>query len=1275
PLFINETTFVRARVFLENQIPGPIVTHSYFFDASLEERGLPVFSLVTNPDFFWDADTGIYVQDFKPEWEQPLNVEFFENDGNNQAAFNERAGVKINGQNSWELPQKMLGIYFRGGYGSGSLDYPLFHDRDRTHFDDFILRAGGSDWSYTLMRDGLSQSLPQTNTYVGYQGFRPCMVFVNGEYMGIHNIRSRIDEGFVEENYGVTANSYDLIANDGEIEEGGDSAYWVMDALMGEDLSVQANFDAVAEVVDVQDFADYWITEIWSSNSSWGHNVLLWKSNEDGEKWKFLLGDLDRGFTGSTNQDVDNFTLSQNNDYDYARTWIRHMLENPGYADFFAQRFTDHLHTTFHPNRVNDQIDVFVNRIVGEVPYHVDRWEGTTSSYGDGINSVGFWENEIATLRTFAMERSPFMVEDLFDAFELDDAVSLVTGNLPEGAGNIRLNAFRIPGSPWVGPYFKAMPFELTAVPNPGQEFIGWSEQVEEELVALGSVWKFSDTGEDLETTWRDAAYDDSNWASGNAELGYGDGDEVTTVSYGSNANDKHVTTYFRKTFVFEGDTSIPLAGIAQLRRDDGAVVYFNGEEMFRSNMPEGTIGFNTFASDGVGGNAESDLNTVALGLPLVEGENVIAVEIHQISSTSSDISFDLSLSASVVSDEIISDVNPMPLTLTDNSGFAARYEPTGACTLPLVLEADTTLTLSCSPYLAIGTTHVSLEATLTIEPGVEIWFPEDASLIIEGAIQAIGTEESPIVFKANEADGFTSWGHMKFRETAESNVLKYIVIENATQGEHPIHDRAALTAWFSDLQIDHATLVDNYSNPIYAEHSSITLTNSTIHSEVTGDLVNVKYGSALIENCTFIGNNAPDTDAIDYDQVTNGVIRDCEIHSFFGLNSDGIDLGEESDDVLIEGCLIHHCTDKGISIGQNSTATIRNTTICQCALGVALKDLGGADLDHMTFYGNQIAVSAYEKNSGFGGGTAGIMRSLLSNSSDSPVFADSLSVLHVTDSFYDTDTLWGPNVSWANPHFSSPTTFDFTLLEASPAIGASDDSDWGTESHLFLGPVDLMISEIGYAGLEDPDKEWLRLLNTGDEALNLSGYSLSDAVSVIIPAGTWLEAGASLLLVRDLTFFDNSTDQILQWDAGQLANEGERILLMNAVGMVIDHVRYESEAPWPIPAMGLESLQLISADRDNHFASSWMLNELQIGIEEPWASSAVRVYPNPSKSSVWIESRSSIEMIQAFNGLGQQIHVWFGLSNRTELDVSSWSNGTYVLLINGSKTIRLIRQ
>jgi hypothetical protein len=329
-----------------------------------------------------------------------------------------------------------------------------------------------------------------------------------------------------------------------------------------------------------------------------------------------------------------------------------------------------------------------------------------------------------------------------------------------------------------------------------------------------------------------------------------------------------------------------------------------------------------------------------------------------------------------------------------------------------------------------------------------------------------------------------------------------------------------------------------------------------------------------------------------------------------------------------------------------------------------------------MTFYGNQIAVSAYEKNPGLGGGTALISSSLLSNSSDSPVFSDSLSVLQVEDSYYDTDTLTGANVSWANPYFSSPTAFDFTLLEASPAIAASSDgSDWGSESHLFSGPRDIMISEIGYAGLEDSNKEWLRLLNAGNESIDLSGYSVSDGIYMTIPDGTTLEAGASLLLVSDLTFFDNTTDQLLQWESGQLSNEGERIILMNTSGVVIDHVRYKTSAPWPVPVLGQESLQLVSVDLDNHFASSWVLNEIQIGLEESLISHAIRLYPNPAKSFLTIESNLGIDMIQAFNSMGQKIGTWSSLSKRTELDVSSWSDGSYIILINGSHAMRFIHQ
>ena len=161
-----------------------------------------MISIATNPEYFWSNDIGLYVQDFKPEWKYPINIELFENDGGDRAAFNELAGVKVNGLNSWVLPQKMLGIYFDNEYDQNNLEYPLFFDRQRNRYDNFTLRVSGSDWSQTMMRDGLSQSLTIGITDLGQMGFRPSIVFVNGEYLGIHNIRSRVDESYIEDNYG-----------------------------------------------------------------------------------------------------------------------------------------------------------------------------------------------------------------------------------------------------------------------------------------------------------------------------------------------------------------------------------------------------------------------------------------------------------------------------------------------------------------------------------------------------------------------------------------------------------------------------------------------------------------------------------------------------------------------------------------------------------------------------------------------------------------------------------------------------------------------------------------------------------------------------------------------------------------------------------------------------------------------------------------------------------------------------------------------------------------
>jgi hypothetical protein len=163
-------------------------------------------------------------------------------------------------------------------------------------------------------------------------------------------------------------------------------------------------------------------------------------------------------------------------------------------------------------------------------------------------------------------------------------------------------------------------------------------------LVAAGSTWRYLDDGSNQGTAWRAPTFNDSAWRSGPAQLGYGDGDEATVVGFGPDPNAKHITTYFRRTFSVADPSAFPALTLRVLR-DDGAVVYLNGTEVFRTNMPSGTITHTTRASSAVVGADESVFVSTTINASLLAaGTNVIAVEVHQSDPASSDLSFDLEL-------------------------------------------------------------------------------------------------------------------------------------------------------------------------------------------------------------------------------------------------------------------------------------------------------------------------------------------------------------------------------------------------------------------------------------------------------------------------------------------------------------------------------------------------------------------------------------------------------------------------------------------------------
>jgi len=174
-------------------------------------------------------------------------------------------------------------------------------------------------------------------------------------------------------------------------------------------------------------------------------------------------------------------------------------------------------------------------------------------------------------------------------------------------------------------------------------------------LISAGSSWRYLDNGSDQGTAWRASAFNDSGWSNGVAQFGYGDGDEVTLIRSNRTGGTIIATTYFRKPFVFSNAWAVTNLTLGLLR-DDGGIVYLNGTEIFRSNMTNGPVVYSTnWAVTAVGGADEATFFTTNVSPALLaNGTNVLAVEIHQQSATSTDVSFDLRLTALIYDAPVI---------------------------------------------------------------------------------------------------------------------------------------------------------------------------------------------------------------------------------------------------------------------------------------------------------------------------------------------------------------------------------------------------------------------------------------------------------------------------------------------------------------------------------------------------------------------------------------------------------------------------------------------
>ncbi len=486
-ILLDSTRVVRARTFAPGVLPGPTATRTYFINQTYP---LPVVSLSTDPENFFDWNTGIYVMgpnaspdyphfgaNFWEDWEKPLHFELFGSNGLPEVSLD--AGVKIFGSWSRLYPQKSLAIYARDRYGYPEISGQVFPGKPIHTFQALVLRNSGQDWGKTFFRDALTSALV-AQTDVDVMAYRPALVFINGQLWGIHNIREKMNEHFLAANRGVDPDNIDFVERDTVIL--GDDIHYqaLLHFVETQDMTLPVNFTYVREQMDVENFMDYILSVLFYANPDWPwNNVRCWRPRTPGGKWKWMLYDMDYTFHGGhLGPDANTFNemYSQQNG---TTLLFFTLLENSTFRFDFINRYADHLNTTFDSTRVLQVIQQLQSGIENAMPYHITRWQYSFVGpwwLGKSIDSMEEWYQNIAVARDFGQRRANYVRQHIVDYFQLYDG-GIGTLNLdvsPSGLGFVRINHLLLDNLPWSGKYFPSVAVKLQAIPRPGYRFSHW---------------------------------------------------------------------------------------------------------------------------------------------------------------------------------------------------------------------------------------------------------------------------------------------------------------------------------------------------------------------------------------------------------------------------------------------------------------------------------------------------------------------------------------------------------------------------------------------------------------------------------------------------------------------------------------------------------------------------------------------------------------------------------------------------------------------------------
>lgn len=1073
---------IRARAYVPGKLPSPVVTSTYFIGESIS---LPVISLSSNAKDLFGFDFGIIRNSIKDR-EVPGFVEYY--DENKKLAFSTGVGLKLFGTTIFTLPQKPLSIRFKSKFGIDELQYKLFEDRDNERFKSIQLRNGGNDYNLSYFRDGLATNLFKGKIDLDYQEYKPCVVFINGDYHGIYEIRERLDAQYLSDNHQINAENIDIIEDSLTVVAGDEKEFQQFLKLFKSlDLSQDENFALIASKMDVDEYINYMIHKIFVGYSIVDYNNKYWRSKDKDSKWRWIAHDMEHGF-GEISGDkywVNTFSKVSGNDPllpEWSTLIFANLIKNTSFRDRMIQRFAVYLSTIYQPEATLNILDSIKTVLQTQMPRHIQRWNSPPN--------IPTWNRNIDSLRNYLEKRPAYIRQHIETLFPVIDSAKIDL--IIIGQGSISVSGVQLSDTLISIYFFKNAELTLQAIPAPGYQFIGW-----------------------------------------------------------------------------------------------------------------------------------------------------------QSVSDSANISFDVQ----------------------KDTAYTAVFSKQPISIIPPYINKDTILSAALAPWYALGEVQVQKGAHLIVEPGVNIYMSDKASFYIHGGLILNGTAEENITIKSNPNDWARQpifnksprWGVI-VADHADTIHIQHSNLSGSGFGKNRIKQFSTISAFNSPVYINHTSITDNFQ-PFYSEGGQIYIGYSVLRSENTCDLINVKYSAnPIVEFCDLQGNNAYDTDAIDYDGVDGGIIRNNKIYGFLGDNSDGIDLGEEAKNVLIENNMIFNCIDKGISIGQASTAIIRRNLIFDCDMGVGLKDEGSfADIDQNTFYANGYSISAYEKNTSKGGAGAEVKNTILSQSSLATLEVDNKSTINITYSLSDRELLQGIGNIEGNPLFVQPSTANFQLQSNSPCIDSGDPnspkdldssrSDMGAYyKHSGVFQPGIIINEINHTSANNYDTgDWIELYNYSDSAININGWKITHGFESYTFEGKHLiQPGEFLLICQDTNQFKlqhpevNSIVGNFDFDLSTKGN----ISLYDANNEIAYRLSYNSVWPWPeLPNGKGATLELNRINSDNSI-SQWRESYILMGTPGQTNSTA------PEISNIYINEVMASNTKTIVDEFGEN-DDWFEVYNGNDFPLN----------------------